>query len=107
MANLSEMLKKAQDMQDRIARLQDELAERKVEGTAGAGLVTVELNGKGVMTGLRMAPELFEGEEAEVIEDLILAAHNDAKAKSERLVKEEMAKLTGGLELPPGFKLPF
>ena len=107
MTNLSEMLKQAQEMQEKVARMQAELGKLKVEGTAGAGLVTLELNGKGVMTGLKIAPELFDREEAEVVEDLIIAAHNDAKAKSEKLMHDEMAKLTGGLQLPPGLKLPF
>jgi len=105
--NLSEMLEKARDMQEKIALMQAELEERRVEGSAGAGLVSVELNGKGVMTRLSIAPELFDREEAEVVEDLVVAAHNDAKVKSERLMQDEMAKLTGGLQLPPGFKMPF
>ena len=107
MTNLSKMLEQAQDMQEKMARMQAALAELRAEGTAGAGLVKVELNGKGVMIGLTIAPEIFDREEAEVVEDLIVAAHNDAKAKSEKLMQEEMAKLTGGLQLPPGFKMPF
>ena len=107
MTNFSQMLKQAQEMQDKIARLQGELADLRVEGVAGAGLVKVELNGKGLMTGLSIAPELFDREEAEVVEDLIVAAHNQAKAKSENLAQAEMAKLTDGLQLPPGLKLPF
>ena len=107
MTNLSQMLRQAQEMQDKIARLQGELADLRIEGVAGAGLVKVELNGTGLMTGLLIAPELFDREEAEVVEDLIVAAHNQAKARSEELARAEMAKLTGGLQLPSGLKLPF
>lgn len=107
MTDFSQMIKQAQEMQDKMARMQSELADLRVEGVSGAGLVKVELDGRGAMTGLSIAPELFDREEAEVVEDLIVAAHNDAKAKSERLAREEMAKLTGGLQLPPGFKMPF
>ena len=107
MTDFSQMIKQAKDMQDKMARMQNDLADLRVEGVSGAGLVKVELDGRGVMTGLSIAPELFDREEAEVVEDLIVAAHNDAKAKSERLAREEMAKLTGGLQLPPGFKMPF
>ena len=107
MTDFSLMIKQAKDMQDKMARMQNDLADLRVEGVSGAGLVKVELDGRGVMTALSIAPELFDREEAEVVEDLIVAAHNDAKAKSERLAREEMAKLTGGLQLPPGFKMPF
>ena len=107
MTNLSEIFKQAQEMKEKVARMQSQLGDVKVEGTAGAGLVTVELNGQGVMTGLKIAPELFDSEEAEVVEDLIIAAHNNAKVKSEKLRHDEVAKLTGGLQLPPGLKLPF
>ncbi len=75
---------------------------------SGYGHSTLYINiGKGLMTSLSIAPELFDREEAEVVEDLIVAAHNHAKVKSEKLAQVEMAKLTGGLQLPPGLKLPF
>lgn len=107
MKNLSQMLQQAQEMQKKITQMQAGLEAVEVEGVAGAGLVSVRLNGKGVMTGVSIAPELFDSEEAEVVEDLITAAHNDAKAKTEKMMQAEMAKLTGGLALPPGLKLPF
>ncbi len=107
MTDLSQMLRQAQEMQDKIARLEGELADLWVEGVAGAGLVEVDLNGKGLMTGLSIVPELFDREETEVGEDLIVSAHNHAKVKSEKLARAEMPKLTGGLQLPPGPKLPF
>ena len=107
MKNLGNMLKQAQQMQQRMAELQAELEAQTVEGRAGGGMVVVTLNGKGEMKGVKIDPALFKPEEAEVVEDLIKAAHSDAKAKVETRSQEEMAKLTGGLQLPPGFKLPF
>ena len=107
MKNLGNMLKQAQEMQARMQRMQEELEAREVSGQAGAGLVTVTLNGKGAMRRVKIDPSLLKPEEAEVLEDLVLAAHNDAKVKVESEMAAEMAKLTGGLPLPPGFKLPF
>ena len=107
MKNLGNMLKQAQEMQTRMQRMQEELEAREVSGAAGAGLVAVTLNGKGAMRRIKVDPSLLKPEEAEVLEDLILAAHNDAKVKAEAEMAAEMSKLTGGLPLPPGFKLPF
>ena len=76
-------------------------------GQAGAGMVTVRLDGKGQMRGLELDPSLLDPAEREVLEDLVMAAHNDAKTKLEAFTAEEMGKLTGGLQLPPGMKLPF
>ncbi len=87
--------------------MQERLADIEVVGNAGGGLVSVTLNGQGEMRGLKINPSLFNGEEAEVVEDLVVAAFNDAKTKSEQLLQEEMSKATGGLNLPPGMKLPF
>ena len=106
MKNLGEMLRKAQEMQSQMGEMQEELARREVDGAAGAGLVRVTLSGKGEMKGIKIDPSLLKPEDKEVLQDLIVAAHQDAKNKSEELVKEEMAKLTGGLPLPPGFSLP-
>lgn len=107
MKNLGQMMKQAQEMQARMGQMQAELAAREVSGVSGGGMVTVTLNGKGDMRGLKIDPSLIDPNETEVLEDLIKAAHNDARAKTEALMAEEMAKLTGGLKLPPGFKLPF
>ena len=106
MKNLGEMLRKAQEMQGRMGEMQEELARQEVEGVSGAGLVRVVLSGKGELKAIKIDPSLMKPDETEVLEDLIAAAHKDAKTKSEELVKEEMAKLTGGLPLPPGFSLP-
>ncbi len=106
MKNLGQMMKQAQAMQARMAELQAELARIEIVGAAGGGMVTVTLNGKGEMRGLKLDPKLLDPAEAEMVEDLIVAAFNDAKAKVEQHVAAEMAKLTGGLQLPPGLKLP-
>lgn len=107
MKNISQMLKQAQEMQERMQAMQAELERFEVNGSSGGGLVTVTLNGKGALTAVHIDPSLFKPEDAEVVEDLIKAAHSDAKTKVEARSQEEMAKLTGGLQLPPGFKLPF
>ena len=105
--NLSQMLKQAQDMQAKMADMQAGLERMEITGSAGGALVDVTLNGKGEMRALKIDPSLFEGGGIEILEDLIVAAHNDAKSKVEVRVAEEMAKLTGGLDLPPGMQLPF
>lgn len=107
MKNLGNLMKQAQEMQAKMAEMQDRLAELTVEGAAGGGMVTVTLSGKSEMKGVRIDPALLNGEEVEILEDLIVAAHNDAKAKAEQRTADEMKDLTGGLNLPPGFNLPF
>jgi len=107
MKNLGQMLKQAQEMQARMAELQAKLAEVEMTGSAGGGMVQVTLNGKGEMRKVKIDPALIKPEEAEVLEDLILAASNDAKSRVEAHLAQEMSKLTGGLQLPPGMKLPF
>ncbi len=106
MKNLSQMMKQAQEMQGKMQEMQDRMAEVEMTGQAGGGLVSVTLNGKGDMRGLKIDPSLKDGE-IEVLEDLIVAAHNDAKRRVETYTQEEMSKLTGGLNLPAGMKLPF
>jgi DNA-binding YbaB/EbfC family protein len=101
------MLKQAQQMQARMTEMQAKLAEIEVTGTAGGGMVQVTLNGKGEVKKLKLDKSAVDPNETEVLEDLILAAFNDAKARADRLAAEEMEKLTGGLKLPPGMKLPF
>jgi hypothetical protein len=107
MKNIGQMLKQAQEMQAKMAEIQAQLADMTVEGVSGAGLVTVTLNGKGEMKGLKVDPSLIKPDEAEILEDLVVAAHADAKAKAEAKTAEAMKELTGGLELPPGLNLPF
>jgi DNA-binding YbaB/EbfC family protein len=107
MKNLSQMLKQAQEMQSRMTEMQTALADMEVVGQAGGGFVTVTVNGKGEFKRVKIDPKLVDPNEVEVLEDLIAAAAKDAKSKVDARVQEEMAKLTGGLQLPPGFKLPF
>lgn len=106
MKNIGQMLKQAQAMQSKMAEMQESLGSLEVEGTAGGGLVRVTLTGKGEMRGLKIDPSLVTGDEVEVLEDLIVAAFNDGKAKVEQVVQEKMAEVTGGLKLPPGLDLP-
>ena len=107
MKNLSQMLKQAQQMQSQMADMQAQLSEVEIVGRAGGDMVTVTLNGKGEMRRLRIDPSVLASGDGEVIEDLIVAAHNDARAKVETYMTEEMGKLTGGLNLPEGFKVAF
>ena len=106
MKNLGNMMKQAQQMQQSMAEMQQQLEGIEVTGAAGAGMVPVTLNGKGAMRRVRIDPKLVDPADVGMLEDLILAAANDAKTKVEAHVQEEMQKLTGGLQLPPGFKLP-
>jgi len=107
MKNLGQMLKQAQEMQARMTELQAQLAAVEMTGASGGGMVQVTLNGKGEMKKVKIDKSLVVADETEVLEDLILAAANDAKARVEAHVAGEMQKLTGGLQLPPGMKLPF
>ena len=105
MKNFASMMKQAQELQGRVTEMQAEMERARIEGQSGGGLVAVTMNGKGDLAGIRIDPSLLKPEEAEILEDLIAAAHNDAKAKVERLMQEKMQSLTGGLPLPPGMKL--
>ena len=106
MKNLGQMMKQAQEMQAKMAELQEQLTRIEVTGAAGGGMVQVTLNGKGEMRAVTIDPALVDPNEVGVLEDLIVAATNDAKAKAEAKVAEKMRELTGGLSLPPGFSLP-
>ncbi len=105
MKNFAEMMKQAQQLQGRMAEIQAEMERLAIEGRSGGGLVVVTLNGKGEMAEVKIDPSLLEPGEAEILEDLLVAAHADAKAKVEEAMKEKMKSLTGGLPLPPGLKL--
>jgi DNA-binding YbaB/EbfC family protein len=107
MKNLSQMMKQAQEMQTRMQEMQDRLELAEVTGASGAGMVTVTLNGKGMLRALKIDPSLVDPDDVTMLEDLITAAFNDAKAKVETMTAEKMSELTGGLQLPPGMKLPF
>jgi nucleoid-associated protein EbfC len=105
MKNFAGMMKQAQELQTRMAEMQAEMELARVEGQSGGGLVVLTLNGKGELVGVKIDASLAKPEEVEILEDLIVAAHTDAKAKVERLLQEKMQSLTGGLPLPPGLKL--
>ena len=107
MKNLGQLMKQAQAMQTKMAEFQEQLDGLEVTGVSGGGMVEVTLNGKSEMRRLKIDPSLAAPDELEVMEDLIVAAFNDAKAKVEAQVQERMSEITGGLELPPGMKLPF
>ena len=105
MRDIMGLMKQAQQMQSKMAELQAELEQTEVEGQSGAGMVTVTLSAKGTLKQLRIDPSLMKPEEAEIVEDLVVAAHADARAKADRLMEEKMKALTGGLPMPPGLKL--
>ena len=107
MVDFMGMMKKAQELQGKMSELQEEAGRALVEGRSGGGLVTVTLTGKGEMKGLHIDPSLFNEDNVEVLEDLIVTAHNEAKAKAEEMMQKKMAEMTAGLPLPPGMKLPF
>jgi DNA-binding YbaB/EbfC family protein len=107
MKNLAGLMKQAAQMQKKMEEMQSRLESLDIEGTAGAGMVTVTLNGKGEMKSVRIDPKLADPAEMEMLQDLLVAAHADARRKMEAAAAEEMQKVTGGLDLPPGMKLPF
>jgi DNA-binding YbaB/EbfC family protein len=107
LGDMAKMMKAAQEMQAKMAQLQDEMERITVEGQSGAGLVRATATAKGELTGLSIDPSIFRAEDKDVVEDLILAAVKDAQAKAAERASAEMAKLTEGLGLPPGMKFPF
>ena len=107
MKDLMNIMGKAREMQAKMAEMQDALADMVVSGEAGGGMVKVALTGKFEMRSLTIDPSLIKDGDAEIIEDLVLAAHNDARARIEGQIAEKTRDMTAGLPLPPGFKLPF
>lgn len=107
MKNLAGMMKQAQQMQQKMAEMQTRLEAAEIEGVAGAGLVRVTLTGKGVLKGLKIDPKLADPAEIEMLEDLVVAAHADAKSKLDAVTESETKAAMGGISLPPGLKLPF
>lgn len=106
MKNIADLMKQAGEMQSKMEEMQKALEDLEIEGVSGGGLVRVTLSGKGHLKALKVDPEIAR-DDIEILEDLIIAAHADAKLKSEDRMQEEMQKVTGGMQLPPGFKLPF
>jgi hypothetical protein len=107
MKNLGNMMKQAQEMQAKMAEMQERLADKTVEGHAGGGMVRVIMTGKGMAQKVSIDPSLTEQSETEVLEDLLVAAINDGRTKVEEMIQEETQEIMGGLPLPPGMKLPF
>ena len=107
MKDLLGLMGKAKEMQAKFQAMQEEVATIEASGQAGGGLVSVTITGKFEMKALKIDPSLFKEDEVEILEDLILAAHNNAKAKVEQIMQEKTKELTAGLPMPPGMKLPF
>ena len=105
MADFLGLMKQAAELKSRMEAMQAELDQIEVEGTSGGGLVTVKLSGKGEMKGVKIDDTLMQPSEREILEDLIVAAHADARRKAETLLQEKMQSVAGGLPLPPGMKL--
>ncbi len=107
MKNLAGLMKQASQMQSKMAEMQAKMEAMEIEGQSGAGMVKVTLSGKGDLKHVKIDPKLLDPAEAEMMEDLLIAAHADAKRKVEAFTAEEMEKVTGGMSLPGGLKLPF
>ncbi len=107
MKNLAGLMKQASQMQSKMAEMQAKLEALEIEGSSGAGMVQVTLSGKGDLKRVKLDPKLLDPAEAEMVEDLLVAAHADARRKLEAQTAEEMEKVTGGMSLPGGLKLPF
>ncbi len=105
MPNFNDLMKQATELKSKMEAMQAELDRMEVEGAAGGGLVTVTLSGKGDLRNARVDDSLLKADQKEIVEDLLVAAHADAKRKLETTLAERMQALTGGLPLPPGMKL--
>jgi DNA-binding YbaB/EbfC family protein len=105
--DLGKMMKQAQQLQAKMAEAQEEIQRIEATGASGGGLVQVTLSGKGDLKTVRIDPSLATADEVEILEDLLVAAHTDAKAKLDAAIAEKMSAVTGGLQLPAGMKLPF
>ena len=100
MKNLGSIMKQAQKMQAQIAKIQEELAQKTVEASAGGGMITVVANGKQEIMSIKIEPEVVDAQDIEMLQDLVVAAVNEALRKSQEMVSEEMRKVTGGLQIP-------
>ena len=107
MKDIMGIMKQAQAMQARMQEMQAELERTEVEGQSGGGLVRVTLTAKGMMKGVNIDASLLKADEKEIVEDLLVTAHEDARKKAERMMEEKMKSVTAGIPLPPGMKLPF
>jgi nucleoid-associated protein EbfC len=107
MKDLMGLMGKAKEMQAKFQAMQDEIAELEMTGQSAGGMVKVTLSGKFEMRSLKIDPSLFKEDDVEILEDLLLAAHNDAKTRVEAEMQKKTSELTAGMPLPPGMKLPF
>ena len=107
MRDIMGLMSKAKEMQEKMQAMQAEMETMTADGTAGGGMVTVTLTGKGVLQAVKIDPSMFKEDDVEILEDLIIAAHNDAKGKLELAMQEKTQALTAGLNLPAGMKFPF
>jgi DNA-binding YbaB/EbfC family protein len=107
MKDIMGMMGKVKEMQAKMATMQEEMEQAEVTGVAGGDMVSVTLTGKGLMQGISIDPSLMNADEQEILEDLIVAAHNDARQKVDELTKQKTEEVTAGLPIPPGMKLPF
>ena len=105
--NIGQMMRQVQDMQTKMADMQNRLGDVEVTGQSGGGMVVVTMNGKAEMRKIVIDPKLCDASDKETLEDLIVAACNNAKAQAEAMIAGETEKMMGGLKLPPGVKLPF
>ena len=106
MKDINKIMQQAQEMQNKMAEIQQNLSSIEVSGNSGGGVVEVTLSGKGDAKKIKIDPSVIDSKDIEVLEDLVVAAINDARAKLEKKISEEMSKVTGGLKLPPGMNFP-
>ncbi|MEM6603081.1 MAG: YbaB/EbfC family nucleoid-associated protein [Pseudomonadota bacterium] len=107
LGDMGALFKQAQEMQAKMEKIQEEMENITVDGAAGAGLVSVTMTLKGTVKNISIDPSLLKTDEKEILEDLVMTAINDAKKRADEQAQNEMEKVTGGLNLPAGFKLPF
>lgn len=107
MRDIMGMMKKAKEMQAKMQTMQEEIANLEVTAASGAGLVSVTMDGQGHLKAVKIDPSLMKEEESEILEDLIIAAHNEAKLKIETAIADKTQEMAAGLPIPPGFKMPF
>lgn len=105
--DIGKMMRQVQDMQSKMTRMQEELGSIEVEGSSGGGMVSATLSGKGDAKKVKIDPKIVDPNDVEMMEDLVVAAFNDAKSKLDQRLSDETQKMMGGLQLPPGMKLPF
>ena len=107
MNNFNNMMKQAQELQNKMSEAQKKVEQLEADGSSGGGLIKIIIDGKNLVKSVHIDDSLINSEEKEILEDLIVAAFNDAKEKIQKRISDEMSSITGGIKLPPGIKLPF